>query len=310
MVSSLTHAADPFTVVGVAVDATADNVIEAQTEAIQDGQARAARIMLERLTLDTERAARPIPELNAETVGKLIRALEINNERRSANRYLGDVSVAFNPREVQNFLRQNGLTLMSSQARERLVVPVGSQAFAEAFSRPAYGHALTPLKASGLTEPYMPDDQRLRDISAQFGAQQILIVEEISGSSAKVTDIALDSGQRNSFTVVGSDIAASVVARLENDWKMANVTTSTEDVTAIVSVLYESHSEWLRLQQVINTSSQIKDARLDALSKDGAMMTVTYGGDMSRLQRELRGKGVAVKQDPDMGLIFARTGRF
>lgn len=308
--ASLAHAADPFTVVGVPVDATADTVIAAQTEAIQDGQLRAAKIMLERLTLDSERAVKPLPEMDAEMVGKLIRALEINNERRSANRYLGDVSVAFNPREVQSFLQDRGLTMMSSQARERLIVPVGSKAFTIALANAKYAHALTPLKPSGLSEISTPDSARLEAIAAQFGTQQILLVEELSASSAQVTDIALDTGFRNAFTVVGSDIGDAVIERLESEWKAANVTTSTADVTSVVSILYESHSEWQRLQRAINTSSQIKDARLDGISKDGALMTVTYGGDMSRLTSELRGKGVDVRQDPDIGLVFARAGRF
>jgi len=44
-------AGDPFTVSSVAVDATGSNAIEAQTEAISQGQARAAQILLRRVTL-------------------------------------------------------------------------------------------------------------------------------------------------------------------------------------------------------------------------------------------------------------------
>jgi hypothetical protein len=298
----------------VPVDASAGSAIEAQTQAMQEGQLRAAEILLERLTLDSERMSKPLPDLTPETVGRMIRAQQVKNEKRSANRYLGDVSVAFNPREVQAFLKGLDLTLMSSQARERLIVPVGGSDFADAFATDQFAHALTPLKPSMLAEFIKPDETRLRELAAQFGTQQILVIEDLGGGSANVTDMALDTGLNRSFTINGAygpqDIAAKTVKRLEDDWKAASSTTSVADVTSVVSVLYESHAEWLRLQRAINTAAQIKDARLDALSRDGALMTVTYGGDMTKLQTELRYKGVDVRQDPELGLVFARTGRF
>ena len=48
-------AGDPFIVSGVYVDATGDNAIEAQNKAVSEGQMRAAQILLNRLTLPTQR---------------------------------------------------------------------------------------------------------------------------------------------------------------------------------------------------------------------------------------------------------------
>jgi len=45
-------AADPFTVAGIKVDATAATAIEAQNIASQDGQLRAALALIDRVTLD------------------------------------------------------------------------------------------------------------------------------------------------------------------------------------------------------------------------------------------------------------------
>ena len=77
-----------------------------------------------------------------------------------------------------------------------------------------------------------------------------------------------------------------------------------------MSVLYQSHNEWLNHKEAINGSAQIQDARLDALSKDGALMTITYGGDINRLRNELSFKGVDVRNDPGLGVVLARTGRY
>jgi len=39
-------------------------------------------------------------------------------------------------------------------------------------------------------------------------------------------------------------------------------------------------------------------------------MTITYGGDITRLRNELAFKGVDVRNDPSLGVVLARTGRF
>ncbi len=309
-------AADPFTVAGINVDATAATAIEAQIQAMGDGQIAAAAVLFNRLTLEQERAVNPLPELSPEVVQRLIRAMEPGKERRSANRYLGEVTVAFNPSQVQQFLSDNNLTMVSSQARDRLVIVRetglrGTNPLQTAFSDPRLSHALTPLQAASAEDAAFlsasPSDEELKALAAKYGLNQILIVE----SSGNVTDISLDTGNRQSFYIspVPSDgsFADRVIARLEADWKQASAVVASEVVTTAVSVLYTSHSDWITLQDAINTSAQIKGARLDALSKDGALMTISYGGDIDRLATELRFKGVRVEQDPSLGLVFKRS---
>ncbi len=315
-VASRAVAADPFTVGGINVDATASTAIEAQIQAMADGQIAAATVLFDRLTLEQERAANPLPELTQETVTRLIRALEPSKERRSANRYLGEVTVAFNPSQVQQFLRDRNLTMVSSQARDRLVVVRnsglrGSNPLQSVFSDPRLAHALTPLQAASAEDAAFlsasPSDGELQALASKYGLNQILIVED----TGNITDISLDTGNRQSFYVspipADNSFADRVVAHLEADWKQASAVIASEVVSTPVSVLYRSHSDWIALQDAINTSAQIKGARLDALSKDGALMTISYGGDIDRLATELRFKGVRVEQDPRLGLVFKRS---
>jgi len=317
--ASQAYAGDPFTVGGIKVDATAANAIEAQVKASAEGQLAAAEVLFKRLTLEQERAASPIPVLTNETVARMIRALEPSKERRSANRYLGEVTVAFNPSQVQQFLQQNNLTLVSSQARERLVVvrEVGLRGASElselsaAFADPRFSYALTPLRAAAAEDVQFlsanPSDEELQALALKYNLNQILIVEPVGD----ITDISLDSGNRQSFFIApgpdAAEFADRVVERLESDWKQVSAVTAGEVVTTSVSVLYNTHRDWIMLQEAINTAAQITGARLDALSKDGALMTISYGGDVARLANELRFKGVSVEQDPRLGLVFRRS---
>lgn len=317
-ISALAHAADPFTVAGIPVDATGDTPIEAQTLAIRDGQARAANILLERLTVEGERLSKGTAPVSKDNATKMIRAMEIDNEKRSSTRYLGDITVAFNPSAMQAYLRQAGLTMISSQSRDRLILPLSNglldteSVWFKAWEKSGAQHALTPIRAlskeQALGLPVISMDMStLKQIGASFNAQQILIADDL-GSYVKVTDIALDSQQRSEFTVNGGPSA--VINKLESDWKQASVSVAANAVEMPISILYDTHSEWLRLKDAINGSAQIQDARLDALSKDGALMTITYGGDINRLRNELAFKGVDVRQDPSLGVVFGRTGRF
>ena len=318
MAAGFAHADDPFTVSGIAVDATGATPIEAQTLAIRDGQARAANILLNRLTVEGERLSKGTVPVSEDNAAKMIRAMEIDNEKRSATRYLGDITVAFNPSAMQAYLRQAGLTMISSQARDRLVLPLSNgrldseSDWFKAWESSGSQHALTPVKPltadKAVSLASMSFDlNSLRQIGASSGVQQILIADDLGGV-VKVSDIALDSGLKQEFTVSGGP--ADVIYKLENDWKQASMNVAASAVEMPVSILYSSHSEWLRLKEAINGSAQIQDARLDALSKDGALMTITYGGDMDRLRNELSFKGVEVRQDPRMGVVFGRTGRF
>jgi len=332
--AALAFAGDPFTVAGVGVDATGDNAIDAQTTAISEGQAKAAQILLKRLTLAEQRASQNVPEIPQEMVAKMIRALEIANEKRSTQRYLGDITVAFSPTQVQQYLQSKGMTMVSSQAEKRLVVPIlsGAGLWAEndwhkSWKNGGFENSLTPMEPIDLTlgndslmsasQASSLDMDALKRLGGMFGARQVLVVKAepaLGGIRVTMNDISVDSGlARNMGTIsAGSyDAAARAVSeRLEDDWKSASVTLAQNAVSMPVSVLYKSHGDWLNLQSVINNSAQIQGARLDALSKDGALMTITYGGDFNRLQNELGYKGVEVKQDAKLGTILYRKGRY
>jgi len=328
-------AGDPFMVRGVHVDAQASNALEAQTLAIAQGQGIAANILINRMSLDAERLSKGFTGVTNSDGAKMIRALEIANERRSATRYLGDIDVAFNQNAVAQYMRIKGLTLVSSQSRQRLVIPVlegenpwADNKWARAWQAGQLENALTPMQAitpkPGLESVILNindaniDIKDLQAIGRAFGVEQILIAEArqgYEGYTVTLKDIALDTKTtRRLGPVTGfsaKQAVVNVVAALEDEWKASAVSSvSSASVILPVSVLYRSHAEWQQLQDVINGSAQIRSARLEAISKRGTLMTLTYGGDMERLRNELAYKGVSLKQDEKLGMVLSRTGAF
>ena len=315
-------AADPFTVTNIPVDAMGSTAIEAQELALKDGQAQAAAIMLSRVTLPNETATRGVPTPTSEMIGRMIRALEISNEQRTAQRYFGNVTIAFNPTEVQKFLQANRLTLFSSQAQNRLVVPFSqtdTTTLTNALKNGGYAHALTPLVIAESAIGFDPSIARgnvdaAASLASRYGVRQVLSMsatETPTGVSISLLDISLNTGETRNFgTITGPtmDIAvAEAVDRLQQDWKSASVSLAASAQDLPVSVLFNSQSDWQRLQEVIDDSAQIQSARLDAMSKDGALMTLSYGGDLRRLANELSFKGVTLKNDPKLGVLIGRS---
>ena len=334
MFAASAFAGDPYTVSAVHVEAQAESALEAQTIAIRDGQVAAANILINRMSLESERTAKGYRGVTPEDGAKMIRALTIANEKRSATRYLGDITVSFNPVAIDQYMRAKGLTLVATQSRKRLVIPVleGAEMWSDnewslAWQAGTAANALTPMEAimprAGLEQlmfNIQGADISLKDlqtIGQAYGVDQILIAtatQGYAGYSVVLKDVALDSGTARTFTTVGFPAAEAVsasVVTIENDWKASVMTMDNGEIVLLpVSVLYRNQAEWQGLQDVINGSAQIRGAQLVAVSKRGAMMTLTYGGDIERLRNELSYKGVTLKQDEKLGMVLARTGFF
>ena len=323
----LSWAGDPFTVAGVPVDARGPTAIQAQTDAILDGQTRAAARLMERLTYADDRAqANYVPPLPEEAT-RMIRAMSVANEKRSADRYIGDITVAFVPRAVRAFAEARGLTLLETQARERVVLPIASGAipmsgvspFTASWSDPALGFSLTPLRAARV-DPSMVqaldiaairagDASALAMLRQVVGASQVTLAEQV-GTQSRVTDIDIDLG---TVSPLGTFARPSdLLRKLEGDWKQANANIVSADPATQgvmqVTVLFDDLRDWQRLQEAIGGAARVSGTQLGALSKGGALMTVRYVGDLDSLSSELRGKGARLEQHPRFGTIITRPG--
>lgn len=315
--------ADPFTVAGIYVDANGDNAIEAQTKALGDGQQRAAMVLVQRVTVEDARGV----NMTAEDAGRMIRAMSIADEKRTSSRYFGTITVAFNPQAVKAFTDRQGLTFVASQSSPRLVIPmvngqiVDSGNWYDYWAGGAGQNSLTPAKviaAPQRVSSFVSASDAASgnvDALARLGKSQNvsqIVVADVTpsggGFTVSVRDVALDKGTSESLgTVSAPTLAAAGVAvseKLEARWKRSLTQSSGPTQTIVVTVLYRDLQSWQRLQAAINGASAIKGARLDALSKDGALMSLTIEGDGSALANEMRYKGVTFETQPNIGPVL------
>jgi Uncharacterized protein conserved in bacteria (DUF2066) len=344
------RADDPYTITGVAIDATADNALQAQTAAMRRGQAAAARRLIERLTLAEDRAGTAL-ELEAhmsETgemvsgigldpaiIAEMIAGLEISDEQRSATRYLAQLEVTFDPRAVRRVMAAYGVPYVESQSRPLLVLPVfeGETGFSlwennpwrAAWSGQEFGHSLTPVIVPSRRGNSAPvpitarqalqlDPEALTNTALMYGINRIVVlragerdgVRRLGGYLVEIDpsgEILTDTWGPEVVYGGWSDAAQMFVTDREDDWKRRSVVRDLETRSLRVTVLYGGLAEWHSLQEALSRASLVESAQLDALSRDGARMTVDYRGAFEQLVSELAERGATLEEHPRLGWV-------
>jgi len=115
-------ASDLFTIRSISVDSEADDANTARKLALADGQERALKMLLKKLTLDADHDRLPVVE--GSQLGDFVQGFEIANEQRSERRYLADVTVRFEPYAVRVLLWTAGIPFAESVSTPIVVLPV------------------------------------------------------------------------------------------------------------------------------------------------------------------------------------------
>lgn len=325
-----------YTVRGIEIDATAGTTSDAQRQAMTSGQIRAAETLIRRLTLSEDRMEADIPPMAAETAAGLIAGLQISDEQRSATRYRGVLRVEFDRRAVGAYLSGLGLPYVESQASPVLVVPLldgdgGRQLWggpwSDAWERGGFDTALTPFITLGsrtdsegaplgrrlisVSEASDLDRDALGALAQAYGVNAVAVVVARRGGDAvraagAILEFADQGAVREDLPSVAasggfSDAARRLVERREETWKRASVVRGGEAAELEITVLFDSITQWLALQRAVAGASLIGDARLDALSRTGAAMTLTHRGTRAQLGSELAARGARLEQDEELG---------
>lgn len=324
-----------FIVRGVEIDASADTAFDAQRQAMADGQVRAAQILVARLTLPEDRIDALAEPMTTEVAAELIAGLQISDEQRSSTRYRGVLAIEFDRRAVRAYLNGLGIAFVESQAAPVVVVPVlespegrviWSGPWLRAWRQGNFETSLTPSVAVGavndssgrplgrgvlsVDDATNLNEAALGALAELYGVDSVLVVLARQGGGAvraagAVLTFTDDGVTRETLPAVSgqsfADAASRVVETRELAWKRASIVRGGEEAELEIVVLFNSLSEWRRLQQAVAGASLIESARLDALSRTGAAMTLTYRGTREQIASELNARGARLEEDEALG---------
>ncbi len=320
--------AQPLTVKNVEIDATADSAFEAQRQAMSEGQVRAAMTLIERLTLPEDRFEFDPEIVTADVAAELIAGLQISNEQRSATRYRGVLTIEFDRRAVGEFLDLYEIPYVQSPASPTLAIAISDEGsgptlsgdWARAWRDGSYETSLTPFavyndrQAQGaitVSEALIMDEEALARVAELYQVDRVAVVTARQGAGAvrtggnvmRFTDEGPVTEPLESVSALGGFEAAAdrFVTERELAWKREAIVRDTEQGELSVTVLYGSVREWRRLQRAVAGAALVEDARLDALSRRGAAMTLIHRGSLEQVGAELAARGAALEEDADLG---------
>lgn len=317
--------ADVFAV-SVPVDATAVSANAARDAARLDGQRRAYAVLLNRLTLASDRAR--LPPVTDALLNDVVQGFEVANERRSTVRYLADYTFHFRADVVEQLLRNQGIPFAETPSKPLVILAVLEGAngpvlwddpnpWREAWGNAKPAQGLVPLTvplgqvedvtAIDAASAESGDDARLQAIAKNYGDGDVLVTRATikpSGDtkSVGVTTTRFVPGQPGAEqTWVASfvanagesdpDFLARIVAatadQVAEAWKQANTIDYKQTGDLLVSVPVGDLQAWLVVRDRLQAIASIQRMELIALDRQRAQVTLHYVGSMAQLRLAL-----------------------
>lgn len=297
-----------YTVKDIAVNETAETVIQAQQNGFAVARLQGARRMIDRITLPEDRRQAGGIQIDSAIAQRLAAAVDVQEETRGGGRYIATLSAVLNPREVRAYLRELNIPYVDTQAPTGLLVPIARDRLIGNWQL-AWGErndgALAPWVTALL--PYQ-SGVTWDDIQGEVGSARSRrgIVAELSGAEgayAATISILTASGEipigttRRVSTMKAAVKAASTL--LDETWKREAMIRNDARTLSEATVLYTSLPEWNSLRGALARSPLVSDFQIRAIASDGAVVKFAFAGDVDRLMIDLRQRGVALDVDPE-----------
>ncbi|MEJ0059164.1 MAG: DUF2066 domain-containing protein [Terricaulis sp.] len=323
-----------FAVAGVQVDETAANGAAAQ----QQGFASAGRIGFERLarrlTSADEQSRLALPQPQGVALERLVQSVDVEQERRSASRYIGRLTVRFDANQVRTLLRGAGFNVMETRTSPTLIVPVASTdaspetaaLWRAVWQEGGYGQELVPLAIAPDALGGAPSwDAASGYARAEAAGSALYATLRVSGSSASaaLVEVGPTGAPRDRGTVtaaIGSgdtglrsalqSLADQASNRLQNEWKARGASGQGQRNRVSASALYSDERQWERIKSALEgaASTLISGIRIEAVGREGALVSFSFVGDINALGAELNRRGVSLEQTAQ-GPVLRVTGR-
>lgn len=313
--------ADPFTVTGIRVDATAASAIEAQTIAINSGKARAWAEVLKRL-LKPEDVAK-VPALDDVALTRLIASYMPQNVERSTTRYVASMTYSFNPAAVRHMLRVANIAYTDAQAHPILILAMSPNwgarsAWAAAWATPLYSHAAIPLVlpyGDALDQGALsnvnfntttwtdvePSASRVKAEEAVLvqlnvvGGQTVIKMKRIGlGASPPIPDVTVPGTPPKNLKADAAAAAAAIAAY----WKDRSVIDFSHRNRLIADVTIDSLQQWGTLLAKLGTVTTLTEVTVPAMDTGMARLSLVYVGTADQLRDNLANAKVDLEAHP------------
>ncbi len=337
---------DIYTVASVPVDATAANANAARDQARSDGERRAYGMLLDRLTLDSDRGKRP-PATDT-LLNDLISGFEVAGEHTSGVRYLAKYSFHFRPDAVRKLLRDAQIPYCETPSKPLVVLAVldgggGAQLWEDPNPwRDAWGAHQPPAGLVPVVIPYDDledvqaidaagaldgDAAKLQAVSQRYGGADVLVAAATFDGGVSPHTVAVKATRYSpagglppqswtgSYTAApdqsDGDLYAAAIAgtaqQVEQAWKQSNVLDYGHAATITVRVPTGALQSFVDVRDRLAQLPVIQRSDILSLDRDNATLALHYFGTPDQLRVALAQRDLELDgQDPDW--VLERRG--
>lgn len=327
--ASAQQTADLFTVAGVRVDQSSANATQARTLALAQAQRNGFERLAQRLTTPADQARLTLPRPDDATLDRLVRGVDVEEQRQSGTRYLGRFAVRFDPAGVTSLLQGAGFTVLDRRGPPALVVPQFPQAAApgpgvgapvvdpwrQAWEQGGFSREVLPLVIAPGTVVGPADWPSAAAAAASAGAATAIFAVAHAAGATLTADLVetapggvrVNRGQVTA-AIQGGDpgvpdafrrLAESANARLQAEFKSRAPATSADRRKLQVSALYRDMAEWTRIKESLGQAgAAISEIRIEAIAREGAIVSFTHAGSPEDVAVALQRYGLQLSSTP------------
>ncbi|HLZ67259.1 MAG TPA: DUF2066 domain-containing protein [Aliidongia sp.] len=304
-----------FVVADVPVDATAQSAVQAREAARLQGEQKAFRQLLERLTAKTDWPR--LPQLSDEQITNLMQDFEVKDEHSSSVRYLASYTYRFSPNGVRKLLRGAHLTITELASKPVVIVPVlQAGGTTKLWDDPnpwraawaaANGKAglvpwtlpvgdLADVAALDAPDAARPTPDQLQALAKHYEGGDVVIATAVPGNDGIGVTVAryTPDGTADPVTVqVPGDkpdaalYAAAVVASekaLEEKWKQMTLGASDQESILSVNVPITGAADWGAVRERLTHIPFVRGQQVDLLSRNVVRLRLRVRGDANLLK--------------------------
>ena len=310
-VSAHADTRDVYTISNIPVDHTAASTREAEAQAIAEAKIVGLYRLIERLTLPEDREALGEEFYSYSNANELAAAVDVDNERRSTTVYRAELSVVYNPIRVRAQLSQRGIPFIDQQASHVLLVPVSGMgtAWAEAWPDADEG-ALSPYVTSSTPRASVTDWSTVASEARSVGATGAVFAGLVGNEGSYAVNLTrmTAAGQ----TVIGRTYSVATLeeavqaasAYMDAAWKSQSIVRSDEARTnSTATARFSDQRSWNAMRSAMSNSPLISGFQIDAIARDGALVSFTFAGSEDRLRTEFSQRGIVLTSTPSGWVI-------
>ena len=341
------HGFDAFEVEGARVDVTGNTAAAAREVALAEGERKAMRRLLERLTLRVDHDR--LPKLDREVISTYVQDFSVAEEKLSAVRYIAALNYRFRASDVRELLQAYDIPFAETPSKPVLVLPVYRSAGAlllwdepnrwrMAWDSLPPRDGLVPLMLPlgdladialiGAEQALQGDLQRLQDVATRYGAGDTIVALATLGidpaSATRRVEVSVTrygsilEARTSVLELTAKDgendhellrrAAAELASVAEDNWKTDNLLQFGSQAVVAVTVPIGGLVDWLLVRKRLGKVAVISRTDLVLVSREEVRVNFHYIGDLDQLVLALEQLDLRLARDGDEWVLRVAAG--